>query len=56
MTHAGVDPEVRLELGVTESLVRLSIGVEKADDLVWDIEQALEQVAIPEARIIPALA
>jgi len=44
MTHADVDPEDRRVLSITEKLVRLSIGVENADDLIWDIEQALEKV------------
>lgn len=41
MTHAGVEPEVRLAHGVTAGLVRLSIGVEHIDDLIADITQAL---------------
>ncbi len=44
MTHAGVDPDHRREFGVTESLVRLSVGIEFIDDLLWDLEQALEKV------------
>lgn len=44
MTHAGVDPELRQKLNITEKMVRLSIGVEDPDDLIADIEQALEQV------------
>lgn len=44
MTHCGIEPEARERMGVTEDLVRVSIGVEDADDLIWDIEQALDQV------------
>lgn len=44
MTHAGVDPEHCKISGITPSLIRLSIGVENADDLLWDIAQALEKV------------
>lgn len=44
MTHAGVEPEYLESIGVTSSLVRLSIGVENIDDLIWDVSQALEQV------------
>lgn len=44
MTHAGVEPEYMKSIGVTESLVRLSIGVENIDDLIWDISQSLEKV------------
>ena len=41
MTHASVEPERRAALGITEGLVRLSVGVEDADDLLGDLEQAL---------------
>ena len=44
MTHAGVLPDERLKMGITENLVRLSIGVEKADDLISDIGNALKGV------------
>ncbi|RMG67431.1 MAG: cystathionine gamma-synthase family protein [Bacteroidetes bacterium] len=42
MTHAGVHPEERLSYGVTDNLIRLSVGVEHIDDLLWDIGQALQ--------------
>ncbi|MEZ5059150.1 MAG: cystathionine gamma-synthase family protein [Saprospiraceae bacterium] len=41
MTQAGVDPKDRLEIGITENLIRLSIGVEDVKDIIWDLEQAL---------------
>lgn len=44
MTHAGVDPKQREELGVTEKMVRLSVGVENFNDIIYDIGQALEKV------------
>lgn len=44
MTHADVDLADKDAIGITDSLVRLSVGVENADDLIWDIEQALEKV------------
>jgi methionine-gamma-lyase len=44
MTHAGVDPAHRAEIGITETLIRLSIGVEYHDDLIRDIRQALDAV------------
>jgi methionine-gamma-lyase len=40
-THSGVPPEVRLRIGVTDGLIRLSIGIERADDLIADLAQAL---------------
>ena len=42
MTHASVEPERRAALGITEGLVRLSVGVEDADDLLGDLEHALQ--------------
>lgn len=44
MTHAGVEPSKRAGVGVTEKMVRLSIGVENAEDLIEDIKQALEAI------------
>lgn len=41
MTHASVPKEVREKGGVTDSLIRLSVGVEDIDDLIADLEQAL---------------
>jgi cystathionine gamma-lyase len=41
MTHASVPPETRAKLGISDSLVRLSIGIEDTADLVADLEQAL---------------
>ena len=41
MTHASVPPAMRLAMGLTESLVRLSCGVEDTDDLLADLDQAL---------------
>ncbi|MEX0979868.1 MAG: PLP-dependent aspartate aminotransferase family protein [Gemmatimonadota bacterium] len=41
MTHASVPLDRREELGITEGLVRLSVGVEDTDDLLEDLEQAL---------------
>lgn len=41
MTHASVPPEVRRRIGIEDGLVRLSVGVEDADDLVADLEGAL---------------
>lgn len=41
MTHASVPPERRLAIGLTDSLVRISVGVEDPADLIADLEQAL---------------
>ncbi|MEZ4736187.1 MAG: cystathionine gamma-synthase family protein [Caldilineaceae bacterium] len=44
MTHSDVDPEERMEMGITDAMVRLSIGVEHPEDLIADLEQALAAV------------
>src|SRR4051794_35266300 len=41
MTHASVPPTMRQAMGLTDSLVRLSCGVEDADDLIADLDQAM---------------
>ena len=45
MTHAGVSPEDKSKFGITENMVRLSIGVENYKDLEWDINNALNAVS-----------
>ena len=44
MTHASIPPDVRLQIGITDGLVRLSVGIEDAEDLIADLEQALAKV------------
>ncbi|MEQ9640446.1 MAG: cystathionine gamma-synthase [Alphaproteobacteria bacterium] len=41
MTHASIPPEIRAELGISDGLVRLSVGVEDIDDLIQDLRNAL---------------
>jgi cystathionine gamma-lyase len=41
MTHATIPHEQRERIGISDSLVRLSVGIEDADDLIGDLEQAL---------------
>ena len=43
-THADVPPEVRERLGVSNELLRLSVGIEDADDLIEDLRQAAERL------------
>lgn len=44
MTHSGLTPDAKKASGVSDDLVRISIGIENADDLVWDLRQALDQM------------
>lgn len=44
MTHASVPPEQRKVLNITDSLVRLSVGLEDIEDIIADLAQALDQI------------
>ncbi len=44
MTHSTLLPEERLKAGVTDGLIRLSVGIESADDLISDLENALSKI------------
>ncbi|CCO25657.1 cystathionine gamma-lyase [Caenorhabditis elegans] len=46
MTHASVPSATRAELGITDNLIRISVGIEDLDDLIADLDQALK-IAIP---------
>ncbi|MCR5217888.1 PLP-dependent aspartate aminotransferase family protein [Treponema sp.] len=41
MTHASIPREIREKVGITDGLIRLSIGIENADDLIADLQQAI---------------
>lgn len=51
MTHSGIEAQHKLELGIKDNLIRLSVGVEHPDDLIYDIRQALEGVRLPEEAV-----
>ncbi len=42
MTHAAIPKDVREKVGIVDELIRLSVGIENADDLIVDLEQAIE--------------
>lgn len=44
MTHTSMPPEIRQQVGITDGLVRLSVGIEDVEDLVADLEQGLQKV------------
>ncbi|HZD48028.1 MAG TPA: PLP-dependent aspartate aminotransferase family protein [Silvibacterium sp.] len=44
MTHAAIGTEARAKLGITDGLVRISVGIEDVEDLLGDIEQALDHI------------
>jgi len=49
MTHAAMDPAARERAGLTDGLIRLSIGIEALEDLRADLGRALERAA----RVLP---
>ena len=46
MTHASIPKEIREKVGITDNLIRLSTGIEHIDDLLADLEQAIEVSAV----------
>jgi methionine-gamma-lyase len=50
MTHFSMGKDARLAGGISDGLVRLSVGIENVDDLIADLEQALEKVK--EAHLV----
>ena len=43
-SHSGMKPEERIAAGIKDELIRLSIGIEDAEDLITDLGQALEKI------------
>ncbi|MCO6497604.1 MAG: PLP-dependent transferase [Chitinophagaceae bacterium] len=54
MTHKSIPAEVRRASGVSDGLIRLSVGLEEAEDLIKDLEQALEKVTIKQSLAVNA--
>lgn len=55
MTHADVPAEEKIKLGLTNKMVRLSVGIENWEDLIYDIEQALSVVQKKESSVAQPL-
>ena len=49
-SHSGMSPQDRLKAGITDSLVRMSVGLEAAEDLIEDLERALGGEGSQRAR------
>ena len=49
-THSGVARELREEIGLSDALIRISVGIENPADLIADLDQALSSAAMPRAR------
>lgn len=44
MTHASIPPEIQAQIGITQELIRLSVGIEDVEDLIADLDQALARI------------
>jgi cystathionine beta-lyase/cystathionine gamma-synthase len=44
MTHSSVPPEERRRLGITDGLLRISVGIKDVEDLIADLQQALDRL------------
>ncbi|KAI8084684.1 Cys/Met metabolism PLP-dependent enzyme-domain-containing protein [Halteromyces radiatus] len=51
MTHATIDPKERQALGITDTLIRMSVGIEDVEDLIEDLEQALGKSKIETKNV-----
>ena len=51
MTHASMAPEARARAGITDSLLRLSVGIEAADDLCGDLARAADRAILLPASV-----
>jgi cystathionine beta-lyase/cystathionine gamma-synthase len=54
MTHASVPPEERNRLGITDGLVRISVGIEEVEDIIADLDQALGYDQITPELALPS--
>lgn len=45
MTHASIPADIRKKVGITDGLIRLSVGIEHIDDILADLDQAIRRAA-----------
>jgi len=55
MTHAGLSEKARLAAGISDELVRFSVGIEDVEDIIADLDQALEKINSEEPAVNPEL-
>lgn len=55
MTHRTIPEEFRRKTGLQDSCIRLSVGIEDADDLINDLKQALDKLNHPAGKQITVL-
>lgn len=46
MTHASIPEEIRKKVGITDGLIRLSVGIENIDDILADLKQAIDAAEV----------
>lgn len=51
MTHAAMDEPAQIRAGITQQLIRVSVGIESAQDLLADLERALEEAKLPSVAV-----
>jgi cystathionine beta-lyase/cystathionine gamma-synthase len=51
MTHGSLSSQQRAELGITDDLLRLSVGIEEIEDLVADLTSALDSITVAPAEL-----
>ena len=52
MTHAGMDPQEKVNFGITDALIRLSVGVEFVEDLIYDLEESFTKVLMSSEELV----
>jgi cystathionine gamma-synthase len=52
MSHASMRPEQRAEAGITDAVIRLSVGIEDPDDLIADLQEAFESIPVQEPALV----
>jgi cystathionine beta-lyase len=55
MTHKTIPPEIRRAAGVTDSLIRLSVGLEEAEDLITDLRDTFDRIAVRSGKVLKRL-
>jgi cystathionine beta-lyase/cystathionine gamma-synthase len=50
-SHAMIDPDLRQKMGVTEQMIRLSVGIESVEDLIADLEKGLTVLSRKRERV-----
>jgi cystathionine gamma-synthase len=54
MTHASMEPDARARAGITDTLLRLSVGIEHAEDLIFDLNRALDSAGASSHHLLSA--